>query len=53
VPVIGFLNAESTKAYSDQVAAFHQGLREADYIAACALKVEYRGADGHNDRPWT
>ena len=50
IPVIGFLNSGSAGAYTDQVAAFRQGLSEVGYIEGRNVTVEYRWADGRSDR---
>jgi putative ABC transport system substrate-binding protein len=51
MPVIGFINAASrTKAYERNVAAFLNGLGEAGFVDGQNVTVEYRWADGQNDR---
>src|SRR5215469_10755937 len=50
LPVIGFLNGSSPDIYAPNVAAFHQGLKEAGYIAGQNVAIEYRWAEGHLDR---
>ena len=49
-PVIGFLNVASARGYESQVAAFLKGLREEGFIDGQNVMVEYRWADGQNDR---
>lgn len=49
-PTIGFLNGASPKAYAQNVAAFLQGLKEANYIAGQNVAIEYRWAEGQYDR---
>jgi putative ABC transport system substrate-binding protein len=50
MPVIGFLNAASTQNYSRQLAAFLKGLGETGYVEGQNVTIEYRWAEGHNDR---
>src|SRR5262252_1512995 len=49
-PVIGFLNVASARGYESQVAAFLKGLREEGFVDGQNVVVEYRWADGQNDR---
>jgi hypothetical protein len=55
-PVIGFLNSGSADAYSDRIAAFHEGLRELGYIdgenvviGAAEQRRSCRGNDESSD----
>jgi putative ABC transport system substrate-binding protein len=50
MPAIGFLNSLSLDRYADRVRAFHQGLGETGYVEGRNLTVEYRWAEGNNDR---
>jgi putative ABC transport system substrate-binding protein len=47
---VGFLNAASARGYERQVAAFLKGLGEAGFVDGQNVTVEYRWADGQNDR---
>jgi ABC-type uncharacterized transport system substrate-binding protein len=50
MPVIGFLNPRSLRSDSRLVTAFHQGLGETGYVQGKNVAIEYRWAEGHNDR---
>ena len=50
MPVVGFLHSSSPGGYASRVAAFRQGLNEAGYIEGRNVTIEYRWAEGHNDR---
>jgi putative ABC transport system substrate-binding protein len=50
VPTIGFLGAESPLTSADRLRAFRQGLREVGYEEGRNVAIEYRWAQGENDR---
>src|SRR5262245_6117064 len=50
MPAIGFLNSASPDGYASNVAAFHQGLKEAGYVDGQNAIIEYRWAENHYDR---
>jgi putative ABC transport system substrate-binding protein len=50
MPVIGFLNGESPTPFAHLVAAFRQGLNETGYIEGRNVVIEFRWAEGENDR---
>jgi len=50
MPRLGFLGATSRSAISARVEAFLQGLRELGYVEEKTIVIEYRWAEGHDDR---
>jgi putative tryptophan/tyrosine transport system substrate-binding protein len=50
VPVVGLLSAEWPNLLSNRLRAFHDGLRETGYVEGRNLAIEYRWAEGRNDR---
>jgi putative ABC transport system substrate-binding protein len=50
LPVVGFLNSASLDTYSHLLGAFHQGLKEAGYVAGENVTIEYRWAENHLER---
>jgi len=50
MPVIGFLNTRGPTEDPHLVVAFRQGLTETGYVEGSNVKIEYRWAEGHNDR---
>jgi ABC-type uncharacterized transport system substrate-binding protein len=49
-PVIGFLNSSSPDADGVRMQAYRRGLAETGYVEGRNVTVEYRWADGQNDR---
>jgi putative ABC transport system substrate-binding protein len=49
-PVVGFINFASAKSYARQLAAFLKGLEETGYVDGRNVAIEYRWAEGRNDR---
>jgi putative tryptophan/tyrosine transport system substrate-binding protein len=49
-PVIGFLRSASLTDATHLVAGFRQGLNDGGFVEGRNVAVEYRSADGHNDR---
>jgi putative ABC transport system substrate-binding protein len=50
IPVIGFLGSDSPDLYAERLDAFQRGLKEIGFVEGQNLSVEYRWAEGHNDR---
>src|SRR5262244_2975397 len=50
MPVIGFLGSASPDAWAGRLLAFHQALSEIGYVAGKNMAIEYRWAEGQNDR---
>ena len=50
MPVIGFLSGASFETMREYVAAFHRGLADAGFAEGRNVAIEYRWAEGHNDR---
>jgi putative ABC transport system substrate-binding protein len=50
LPVIGFLGSESPDLYAGRLRAFRQGLSETGYVEGRNVAIEFRWAEGQNDR---
>jgi len=50
MPVIGLLSNASPEVYAIRLRAFRQGLKEAGYVEGRNVGVEYRWAEGQNNR---
>jgi putative tryptophan/tyrosine transport system substrate-binding protein len=50
MPVVGFLFSESPDPVADRLRAFRHGLKETGYVEGENVAIEYRFAEGHNDR---
>jgi putative tryptophan/tyrosine transport system substrate-binding protein len=50
MPVVGFLNADSAQGHARPLAPFPEGLHEGGYVEGRNVAIEYRWAEGNNDR---
>ncbi|HEX9071638.1 MAG TPA: ABC transporter substrate-binding protein [Pseudolabrys sp.] len=50
IPVIGFINADSSKGHARELSAFLKALGEAGYVEGHNVAIEYRWAEGQNER---
>jgi putative ABC transport system substrate-binding protein len=50
MPVIGILGSESAEPFATRLRAFRQGLSETGYVEGRNVAIEYRWAEGENDR---
>jgi putative ABC transport system substrate-binding protein len=50
MPVIGFLHRASANTSEDYIRAFRRGLSDASFVEGRNVAIEFRWADGHNDR---
>jgi putative tryptophan/tyrosine transport system substrate-binding protein len=50
LPVIGFLSSASPRLYEHRLRPFREGLKEAGYIESQNVEIDYRWAEGQNDR---
>jgi ABC-type uncharacterized transport system substrate-binding protein len=50
LPVVGFLSNASPDLYVRRLGAFREGLKEDGYVENQNMAIEYRWAEGHNDR---
>jgi putative ABC transport system substrate-binding protein len=50
VPAIGYLSTRAAGEDGHLLAAFHQGLKETGYVESRNVTIEYRWAEGRNDR---
>jgi putative tryptophan/tyrosine transport system substrate-binding protein len=50
MPVVGFLHVAFPGPYTQQLAAFRQGLKQSGYIEGQNVAIEYRWANNENDQ---
>jgi putative ABC transport system substrate-binding protein len=50
LPAIGVLISQTLGPNADRLAAFHRGLKQAGFVESANLAVEYRWAEGHDER---
>src|SRR5262245_4184422 len=49
-PVVGFLSSVSSDVYGTRLDSFRRGLKEGGYVEGQNVAIEYRWAEGQNDR---
>ena len=50
MPVVGFLSSESPALFASFLGAFTHGLKEAGFVEGQNVAIEYRWAQGQNER---
>src|SRR5215471_14426444 len=50
LPVIGFLGSGTADLFADRLRGFRQGLSEIGFMEGQNVAIEYRWAEGRNDR---
>jgi putative tryptophan/tyrosine transport system substrate-binding protein len=50
MPLLGYLGSESAELSKGRLNAFIQGLTETGYVESRNVAIEYRWAEGQNDR---
>src|SRR5262245_65447923 len=50
MPVVGFLGSSSPELFAQPLRAFREGLRETGYVEGRNVAIEFRWANGQNDR---
>ena len=50
MPIVGYLGAESPERMALRLRAFRQGLGDSGYVEGRNIAIEYRWAEGRNDR---
>jgi putative ABC transport system substrate-binding protein len=50
LPTIGFIGSDSPDPYADRLRAFRLGLKSTGFTEGQNVAIEYRWAEGRNDR---
>src|SRR5262249_58681625 len=50
IPVVGFLSSASLATMQEYIVAFKRGLADGGFTEGRNVAIEYRWAEGHNDR---
>jgi putative ABC transport system substrate-binding protein len=50
MPVVGFIDPRSPDGMTERLRGFRQGLKDTGYVEGETVAIEYRWAEGQNDR---
>src|SRR5262245_11850257 len=50
MPVVGFLNSQSSDAFAEPLRGFRQGLKDAGFVEGDNVAIEYRWAESQLER---
>ena len=50
MPVVAFLNSASLDLFAERLGQFREGLKETGFVEGQNITIQYRSADGHDER---